>query len=478
MNQKLFVLVIEDSADDAELNINHLKKGGYDISYRRIDTAEEMKKEMNNRKWDLILSDYSMPEFDVPSALDIYHASGNDIPFIVISGAIGEEKAVDIIKAGAHDYLLKDNLTRFVSVVERELRETQVRRNLINAMEAFKSSEEKYRSYVENATDGVFVVDEKGRYIEVNTAATLITGYTEKELLGMTISDLLPPEYIQRGIKQFISLKKTKSASGEWIIIQKNGTRKWCSVDVVILSDTRFLGFIKDINERKKFELEIRSAKQLLEQMNEYLINAREDERVLISMEIHDELGQALTALKLDLNWIRGNIDDKSTSVAKLNRMIGMTNDIIKKVQRISSEIHPAMLEDLGLASTIEWYCGEFQERTKIKCELVLEDLSDQDSRANLALFRILQEALTNVIRHAQASSISVTLHNSDQGITMTIEDDGIGISTKNTESCTSNGIIGMRQRARQFGGTVEFLKKVSKGTTLVVFIPKLNDER
>ena len=121
MNEKLFVLIIEDSQEDAEFTVNHLRKAGYDISYQCVETAEGMKTAFENQKWDLILSDYSMPEFDVPSALAIYHESGADIPFIVVSGAIDEEKAVEMIKAGAHDYLLKDNMTRFVSVVEREL---------------------------------------------------------------------------------------------------------------------------------------------------------------------------------------------------------------------------------------------------------------------------------------------------------------------------------------------------------------------
>ena len=176
MTRKLSVLIIEDNQNDAELTANHLSEAGYDISYLCVDTADGMKTALNNQKWDLIISDYSMPEFDVPSALSIYHESGADIPFIILSGAIGEEKAVEIIKAGAHDYLLKDNMTRFASVVERELREAKVRRDLIKVYAALKTSEGKYRSYVEYAPDGVFVADENGKYLEVNRAAALITG--------------------------------------------------------------------------------------------------------------------------------------------------------------------------------------------------------------------------------------------------------------------------------------------------------------
>ena len=346
MNQKLYVLIIEDSQEDTELIVNLLRKEGYDISYRRVEMEDGMKRALEDQHWDLILSDYSMPSFDVPSALEIYHKSGADIPFVVISGAIGEDKAVEMIKAGARDYLLKDNMTRFASVVERELREARVRKELVKA------------------------------------------------------------------------------------------------------------------NEK-------------LELLNQHQIDAREEERALISLEIHDELGQSLTALKLDLNWVRGNISDKSNSIEKLNKMVEMTDDIIKKVQRISSELRPGLLDDLGLASTIEWYCDEFEERTGIKCNLDLEDLPFGDSKTDLALFRILQEALTNVIRHSEASSVDIEIHHSEQVLTMTIEDNGIGIPFEKLELGTSLGLAGIRERARHCGGTVEFVSEEGKGTKIIIVITR-----
>jgi len=473
MTRKLSVLIIEDNQQDAELTANHLSEAGYDISYLRTDTADGMKAALNNQKWDLILSDYSMPGFDVPSALEIYHESGIDIPFIIISGAIGEEKAVELIKAGAHDYLLKDNMTRFATVIERELREVMVRRELINADAALKNSEEKYRSYVEYSPDGVFVADENGKYLEVNKAATHITGFTKEELLGMSLSDLLPPDYIEWGKEHFYSMMKNGFANGEGIFVHKDGTRKWWSVDAVLLTNTRCLGYTKDITERKKSEMEVIKAKEQLELLNQYIIDAREDERALISRDLHDELGQALTALKLDLNWVRGNLHDKSNSVEKLNKMVEMTNDIIKKVQRISSELRPGLLDDLGLASTIEWYCGEFEERTGIKCKLVVEDLLLADPKNDLALFRILQEALTNVIRHSRASCVNIELHYSEHDITMIIEDNGIGISSEKAELVNSLGLIGMRERARQCGGKIEFMKQNGNGTRIEVTIAR-----
>ena len=135
MKQKLFVLIIEDSQEDTELTVNLLKKAGYDVSYQRVDTPDGFKTALSNQNWDLILSDYAMPSFDIPSAIAIFKKSGVDIPFVVISGAIGEDKAVEMIKAGARDYLLKDNMIRFTSVVERELLEARVRKELVKVNE-------------------------------------------------------------------------------------------------------------------------------------------------------------------------------------------------------------------------------------------------------------------------------------------------------------------------------------------------------
>jgi two-component system, NarL family, sensor histidine kinase UhpB len=469
MKQKLNVLLVEDDPEDAEMNVNHLIRAGYDVTYTRVETADGMNKALEDLKWDLILSDYSMPKFDVPSALEIFHQYPLDIPFIVVSGAIGEEIAVRMIKAGAHDYLLKDNMIRFASVVERELREAANRRDLVKANTALKASEEKYRNYVEHAPDGVFVADETGRYVEVNKAASLITGYSDTELLNMTISDLLPPDDQEWGHNHFKTLQAKGFASGEGIFTPNDGTRRWWSMDTVKLSDTRFLGFTKDITSRKTSELEVIKANKQLELLNQYLVDAREDERKLISLEIHDELGQALTAIKFDMNWLRGNIHDTSGCIERLNKMLEICNEIIKNVQRISSELRPGLLDDLGLVSTIDWYCSEFEGRTGIKCNLDIEELPFEDTGLSLALFRILQEALTNVIRHSKASYVNISLHYSEPLLTMIIEDNGTGFPSEKVEAGTSLGLAGMRERARQSGANIEFVTKEGKGTKLII---------
>lgn len=229
---------------------------------------------------------------------------------------------------------------------------------------------------------------------------------------------------------------------------------------------------IEKSRKLEESELELLKAKEQVERLNQYLIDAREQEKIKISMMVHDELGQSMTALKIDLNCIRENLEDKSYVNFKLEKMIGMTDQVIKRVQRISSELHPGILEDLGLASAIEWYCREFHQRTGILCSVELEEDMTEDSPKSLAFFRILQEALTNVIRHAKATKVTVRLFRSDDGIFLEIKDNGIGIPEEKIHSGRSFGLIGMKTRARQYGGNIEFLSQTHQGTCITTHIP------
>jgi signal transduction histidine kinase len=219
-------------------------------------------------------------------------------------------------------------------------------------------------------------------------------------------------------------------------------------------------------------ELELLNAKHQLEQMNEYLIKAVEEERSSISLQVHDELGQAMSAMKMDLNWIKQNLDNKENVPQKIDQLILTSNEIIRRVQRISSELHPGVLDDLGLVSAIEWYCEEFFDRTGVPCELTLEEIEPASPKVNLALLRIVQEAMTNVLRHSQATKVIITL-TSNPEVILTIADNGTGIPDGILDSGKSFGIMGMRQRIRQCGGTIEFLVHQGEGTTIIVKVPK-----
>lgn len=264
-----------------------------------------------------------------------------------------------------------------------------------------------------------------------------------------------------------------QSGAVDYIIKPLNKTILTSKINVFLELYWQKQKLIENTEKLRVSETALLLAKKELELVNVYQVRAIEDERTAISFQVHDELGQSMTALKMDLNWIRQNLDNRDQTEKKLDKMIGMTNDVIRKVQRISSELHPGILDDLGLVAAIEWYCGEFEERTGIPCKLSLDELSSENPSINLALFRILQEALTNVIRHARASSTFIELLNQPDNLILKISDNGKGIPVEKLKSGMSFGIIAMRQRVQQCGGTIEFSSPTKKGTNLVVKIPK-----
>src|SRR5918993_3123460 len=179
MGVPLKVLLVEDSEDDALLLLRELRRGGYDTVHERVDTAGAMEAALDGQEWDLVIADHSMPAFSSSAALKLLRGKGfEDLPFIIVSGQIGEDAAVAAMKAGAHDYLMKDNLARLNTAIERELREADVRRER-------RQAEEKYRSIFENAVEGIFQSTVDGRFLTANPAMARMLGYeSPKELLG------------------------------------------------------------------------------------------------------------------------------------------------------------------------------------------------------------------------------------------------------------------------------------------------------
>lgn len=264
MPRLLRVLMIEDSDFDAELLLAMLERGGYKVTHLRVETAEGLKKALE-RDWDIVIADYNLPQFDALAALEIVKGSGKDVPFIIVSGGIGESVAVAAMKAGAHDYLMKGNLARLVPVVERELREAENRRSKRATEEALKDSELRYRLLWETATDAVLLLNPDAVVEFANPAVKPIFGYDPQELIGKNV-DVLQPffESLDPDInwKRFIRLAYGGSAPGAIEATGKHKDGTEICVEIVFsalqLGPRRlFVCFIRDITERKKTEREL-----------------------------------------------------------------------------------------------------------------------------------------------------------------------------------------------------------------------------
>jgi signal transduction histidine kinase len=228
------------------------------------------------------------------------------------------------------------------------------------------------------------------------------------------------------------------------------------------------------IEAQVQTEEELRKSREELRNLSQHLQAIREEERTNIAREIHDELGQMLTALKMEVSWLGGKLPEEQRQLIKKTREMAKHIDgTIKTVQRISSELRPGILDDLGLTAAIEWLTQEFQKKTSINCEVDSRfDCSKLDRSRATALFRIFQETLTNVYRHAEATHVKVTMLENGDELVATVTDNGRGIQLKKILDPKSLGLIGMRERVRYFGGDVIIGTLPEGGTSVQVIIP------
>jgi PAS domain S-box-containing protein len=694
MSIPLRLLVIEDSEDDVLLLTRELKRGGYDPVFARVETAAGMRKALARGDWDIIVSDYIMPRFSGLDAIAVLKESGLDIPFIIVSGKIGEDIAVGAMRAGAHDYIVKGNLARLVPAVERELREVETRRKRAKAEDDLRESEDKFIAIAATATDAILIVNAEGNISYWNPSAEKIFGYKEQEALGRPLHRFLAlrghDASTRQGFGEFLKtdigpaidnivefsafrkdgtrfpvevslaaleikhrqhavgfirdiserrraeeelkrhrdnleelveeraaeLKRTNAQLQQEIAVRmrieeelrdhrdhldlivrertselrkanrdlraevmrriqmekdliesqrfvqriadatptllylydiiedkniyinervhdilgytpeqvkkmggaffrtilhpddsrviesiwrrmddaeegdivesefrlKNchGEWRWFhSRDVIFKrsGDERLklvLGIAQDITERKEAEEELRASREQLRILLAHLQFVREEERTRIAREIHDELGQSLTALKMDLAWLVKRLDKGQKQLYEKAQVMSKHIDMnIQTVKRISTELRPGLLDDLGIAAALEWQAEEFKERTGIQCDIRVkpEDIS-LDRNRSTTIFRIFQETLTNVVRHAHATKVEIDLKENGGELTLQVKDNGKGITDRQISSPKSIGLIGMRERVMFFGGGLSITGEKNKGTTVTVSLP------
>jgi signal transduction histidine kinase len=266
-------------------------------------------------------------------------------------------------------------------------------------------------------------------------------------------------------------------------IIHKNGTVIDVLYNATLFKDETgkvkgVFAAARDIVELKKIEEELRMSKELLEKLNQHLVEVRENERNQIALNLHDDLGQKLTAINLDIAWMKSRIGVQTKSVKeKFEEMSTMIKETIESIKETSSFLRPAILFDLGLVPAIKSQLGKFEKQSGIKCNFNFkpEEFKIEDSIA-LILYRILQESLTNIARHSGASSTEIELHILRNKIEMIIKDDGTGIENDKVNSLKSMGIAGMRERVKSVHGKITFIGEHGSGTRVKVIIPLLKE--
>jgi two-component system sensor histidine kinase UhpB len=480
MSKELKVLIIEDSEDDCLLLLRELRRGGYGPVHERVDTPGSMKAALEKPRWDVVISDYVMPKFSGLDALAILKESGLDLPFIIVSGNIGEDVAVEAMKAGAHDYILKGNLTRLVPAVEREFREAEVRRKRKEAEKRAISANALLEQIFSNIHVMIAYMDKDFNFIRVNPAYAEADEKAPEFFIGRNYFDIYPNEENEAIFRKVVETKEPYFVYEKPFEYAEHPSRgvtygDW-SLQPVQEADGKVSGVVLslvNVTERKLAHDELDHSREQLRDLSTHLQTVREEERTRIAREIHDELGQALTGMKMDLSWMAGKYKDHGALFEKIASTLQLVDATIQTVKKISSELRPGILDHLGLSAAIEWQAGEFQKRTGISCDVTCEPADIVlDKDRSTALFRIFQETLTNVIRHAKATRVKARLEEDDGVIRLSVQDNGKGITEQNISRPRSFGLIGIRERVRIFDGTVEIKGALNKGTILTINIP------
>jgi PAS domain S-box-containing protein len=370
------------------------------------------------------------------------------------------------------------------------------------AERSLRESEERFRLLVNSVKDyAIFMLDPAGQVISWNEGAERIKGYKKEEIIGRNMSVFYTAEELQRGAPQ-INLSRAREY-GRFEIegerVRKDGSVFWANVVFNAIYDTKgeLLGFAKvtrDITEWKKLELQLQQFNEELEdqvkiktaelsrsyqdirELASHLQDVREEERASIAREIHDELGQQLTGLKMDLSWIakRKAVQDDIEAKQKAVIILNLLDTAIKTVRKIATDLRPSILDDLGLVAAIDWQSKEFGRRSGISTEFISTTPEVRySSGISIGLFRICQESLTNVARHAEASKIRISLQEDDKdNILLKIEDNGKGFEVRQIGDKKTLGLLGMRERTLMMGGEFRIESDPGKGTTLFVTVP------
>ncbi|MCK9202716.1 MAG: PAS domain S-box protein [Gallionella sp.] len=347
---------------------------------------------------------------------------------------------------------------------------------------AVRESDEHLRAMVNSAMDAIVTVDSDQRIVAFNPAAERMFGYNAEQLFGSRLDRLLPERFrtVHSGnvaaFRQSGVAARMKNSRMEVVGVRADGTEfplESTVAQVTIGGQTQFTAILRDISERRRAEDEVGESNRQLRELALSLQEVREEERTSIARELHDELGQQLLRLRMDLSWLAGRLKDLSPVLqAKVAEMKHFVEGTVDAVRRVTTRLRPPLLDDLGLADAARWQLDDFAQRTGIEVisTIAIDDV-ELDERTAINVFRILQESLTNVARHADATQVKVSLERANRGLALEIRDNGCGTELRDKPDL-GHGLVGIRERTLLLGGQMEIASTPGEGFALCVRMP------
>jgi two-component system sensor histidine kinase UhpB len=484
--KKLRILLVDASPEDAARTLVKLKQDGYAVEHLRVEDAGAMQKALADGGWDVVLCSYDPSGFCGLDALKLMQAANIDLPFLFLSHDQREATIIQAIQAGAGGYIFKDSLKFLAPAIEHSLREAQTRREHSEAQLALQNYQARLHSFISNLPGMAYqlLLDSNGvmSFPFVSDGSRSLLGVEPLDLKqnsSLFQNALYPND--RTSFHQAMRASADKLSLWNWegrIVMAQNGKIKWinmrCTPRKLDNGDVLWEGIMTNISQSKFAGIGLKQSQDQLRELSSHIQDAREQERLHIARDIHDDMGGTLTAIKIDTAWLIERLDAQSPELlAKAKGIEALVDRCMKSANNILRTLRPSVLDSFGVIAAIEMEVEEFEKRTGISCPINQVDEGMEISPdASIALFRILQETLTNIMKHAKASEVTVDITNRKNGVDLIISDNGVGLKEVDRQKPRSFGLRGIQERVSHFNGKVLISSKPGKGTTVEVHIP------
>ena len=482
----LRLLIVDAVEDDAAQLLAYFCAAGHLPQSLRVARTSQLRTALQSQTWDAILCKHRPHGLSVPAALKLMQEMGFDLPFIVIADTLDDKSIVRAMHAGAHDSFTHDDLERLLPAIEREVRYARHRADHRAALEMLKESEARFRALASNLPGMVFQLQrEPGgdlRFAYVSEGCDKLFGLKQHELLAspqcfFDAIETTERHVLERTIEESAASLATLNWEGR---IRKHNQTKWINLrstpQRIDTKGIQWQGIATDITRSKEAEAKLRRSREQLSELSYHLEGAKEEERERIARDIHDELGSTLVAIKIETALLGAKLPAEPAGLReKAHAIDEMIAKAMGTASRVARELRPGILKEFGLPAAIECQTEDFSQRTGIVCRVKYDDDSIViNEKISLALFRILQEALTNVAKHAHASLVVVRLHREKATVVLETRDNGRGISEADMNKPRSFGLRGIRERISSLNG--EFSVNIAEqgGSHLILRVPDI----
>ncbi|MCK9285635.1 MAG: histidine kinase [Rhodocyclaceae bacterium] len=479
-------LLLADHQDGNQEQLQRLiAAAGYLPDITRIESTAQLGAALASLGWDALICADNEPALPLSAVLQHVAKLKLDLPILILAATGEEEHVIRAIQNGAHDCFGSDRLQRLVPALEREVREARHRADHRAALEMIKASEDRFRALASNMPGMVFQLarDANGemRFLYASEGGHKLLGLNPHELLGGfdRFIDVIAAED-RAALLAALSTSAEELAIFNWegrIRHRGHQKSKWANLrsSPQRLSDgsIHWHGIATDITRSKETEAALRRSREQLAELSSYLEAAKEEERERIARDIHDELGSILVAIKIEAALLAGKLPRETPHLAEKAQAIeALLDQAMGTASRVARELRPGILKEFGLQAALECQAEDFAQRTGIGCRFQCEDDIDLDEQRSLALFRIVQEALTNVAKHAHASLVALRLYRDGRHLVLEVRDNGRGISEREINKPKSFGIRGIRERSRSLGGEFRIEAGEQGGTHIALRLP------